>query len=140
MKKFSKILTAIIVSLIACIAVIGCAHTKPSRGDYTFKSNAVDISFYKSSSTTESYPALSGKNVRNIIFCIGDGMGMGQIALARMKSAGPDGLLYMERMPVAGFVRTHSANAMVTDSAAAGTALASGVKTNNGMVGMAPDG
>lgn len=57
-----------------------------------------------------------------------------------MKAAGPGGTLYMERMPVGGFVRTHSANSLVTDSAAAGTALASGVKTNNGMVGMAPDG
>jgi alkaline phosphatase len=67
-------------------------------------------------------------------------MGVGQIALARMKTAGPGGTLYMERMPVTGFVRTHSADAIVTDSAAAGTALASGVKTDNGMLGMAPNG
>jgi alkaline phosphatase len=139
-KKFAKTLTAIIVSLATCVALFGCAHTETSKRNYTVKGNTVDISFYAPSSTTESYPTLSGKKVRNIIFCIGDGMGMGQIALARMKAAGPDGLLYMERMPVAGFVRTHSANSLVTDSAAAGTALASGVKTKNSMVGMAPDG
>jgi alkaline phosphatase len=67
-------------------------------------------------------------------------MGLGQIALARMKAVGPGGTLYMERMPVSGFVRTHSADALVTDSPAAGTALASGVKTKNGMIGIMPDG
>jgi len=67
-------------------------------------------------------------------------MGLGQIMLARIKAAGPDGALYMERLPVIGFIRTHSADALVTDSAAAGTAMASGVKTNNGMLAMTPDG
>lgn len=141
MKKSAKILTAIIVSLVACIAVISCTHTEPSEGDYAIKSNANDISFYAPSPTTEPYPTFhNNKKVRNIIFCIGDGMGLGQIALARMKAAGPSGTLYMERMPVVGFFWTHSADALVTDSAAAGTALASGVKTNNGMLGMTPDG
>ena len=80
------------------------------------------------------------ENIKNIIFCIGDGMGLGQTTLARMKTAGPDGMLCIERMPVIGLVRTHSANALRTDSAAAGTALASGVKTNNFRLGMTADG
>ncbi len=134
MKKSTRTLAAIIVSLAVCIAVLSCTHTKPSEGDTN------DISFYVPSPATESYPTFRGKKVRNIIFCIGDGMGLGQIALARMKAAGPSGTLYMERMPVVGFFWTHSADALVTDSAAAGTALASGVKTNNGMLGMTPDG
>jgi alkaline phosphatase len=40
----------------------------------------------------------------------------------------------------AGFVTTYSSNKLVTDSAAGATAMASGTKTNNGMVGVAPDG
>ncbi|MEI2401108.1 alkaline phosphatase, partial [Paenibacillus phytohabitans] len=36
--------------------------------------------------------------------------------------------------------RTYSSNSEVTDSAAAGTAMATGVKTNNGMISTAPDG
>jgi alkaline phosphatase len=140
MKKPIKTLTVIIVSLSICIAILGCAHTETSKSSYIIKGNIRGISFYTPSPTTEPYPAIDGEEVKNIIFCIGDGMGLGQIALSRMKAAGPGGTLYMERMPVSGFVRTHSANALVTDSAAAGTALASGVKTNNGMVGMTPDG
>ncbi len=89
--------------------------------------------------TALNYP--DGKeSIKNIIFCIGDGMGLGQTTLARMKSAGADGMLCIERMPVIGLVRTHSANALRTDSAAAGTALACGVKTNNKMLGMTADG
>jgi len=134
MKKSTKMLTAIIAGLVACIAALSYTHTEPSEG------GANDISFYAPSPTTESYPTFDGKKVRNIIFCIGDGMGLGQITLARMEATGPDGALYMERMPVVGSVRTHSANALVTDSAAASTALASGIKTNNGMLGTTPDG
>lgn len=39
-----------------------------------------------------------------------------------------------------GMQKTYSANSKVTDSAAAGTALATGVKTNNGMISTSPDG
>lgn len=139
MKNLVKTLMAIILSLVVCTAIISCLYTETSTSDYTID-NSNDISFYRPSPTTEPYPICQEKKVRNIIFCIGDGMGLGQIALARMKAAGPDGVLYMERMPVTGLFRTHSANELVTDSAAAGTALASGIKTNNGMLGMAPDG
>lgn len=99
-----------------------------------------DLSFYQGSSETEAYPATDSRSVRNVIFMIGDGMGLSQVTLARMKAVGLNGKLTLERMPVSGLVRTHSANNLVTDSAAAGTALACGVKTNNGMIGMAPDG
>jgi alkaline phosphatase len=77
--------------------------------------------------------------VRNIIVCIGDGMGPNHVALARHYGVGHDKKLYMELLPVQGEVMTHSANKKVTDSAAAATAMACGVKTNNGMIGMTPD-
>ncbi|MDZ5711412.1 alkaline phosphatase [Jeotgalibacillus haloalkalitolerans] len=41
---------------------------------------------------------------------------------------------------VKGLMQTYSADTEVTDSAAAGTAMATGEKTNNGMVGVTPDG
>ena len=43
--------------------------------------------------------------------------------------------MFTDQLPV-GNVRTHSANNLVTDSAAAGTALATGFKTDNYMVGV----
>jgi alkaline phosphatase len=79
-------------------------------------------------------------SVKNVIFCIGDGMGVGQVCLARMKGAGVNGKLYLERLPVTGLIRTHAVDKLVTDSAAAGTALATGFKTNNGMICVSPEG
>ena len=85
---------------------------------------------------------LQGKELRYIFYFIGDGMGMGHVMGAqtykRLVAGDPDGLL-MTQFPVAGIAMTYSASTPVTDSAAAGTALATGHKTKNGMLGMAPD-
>lgn len=80
------------------------------------------------------------KNVKNLILLIGDGMGLAQITAGRIKIFGADGRLFMDEFPVVGLVTTHSANNLITDSAAAATAIATGYKTNNGMISVAPDG
>ncbi|HUV42097.1 MAG TPA: alkaline phosphatase [Sedimentisphaerales bacterium] len=85
-------------------------------------------------------PAVKSSAGRNVILCIGDGMGAAQVAAARITAGGLDGSLVMEKMPYAGLMRTHSGDSSVTDSAAAATALATGIKTNNGMVSVTPDG
>lgn len=99
-----------------------------------------DISFYQAPENSGVLKNIGGQKPRNVIFLIGDGMGVNQVALARHKAIGADGRLYMERMPVAGLMRTHSASHRITDSAAASTALATGVKTTNGRIGQGPDG
>ena len=78
----------------------------------------------------------TGKKVKNIIFMIGDGMGYEQISAAWVCNGGH---LNLDNFSKIGIQRTYSANKLVTDSAAAGTALATGHKTNNGMVAMTPD-
>ncbi len=97
----------------------------------------------------EPEPRLDGEKIaalpvdgipRNIIFIIGDGMGRGAQNFASLKLYGAIGQLPMEQLPVQALVSTHSANSEVTDSAASATALASGFKTNNGMVGVSPEG
>jgi alkaline phosphatase len=74
---------------------------------------------------------------KNIIIFIGDGMGVGQL-YAGMTVHGQR--FNIEDFPYAGFIKTYSADNYVTDSGAAGTAIACGVKTNNGMIGVTPDG
>lgn len=76
---------------------------------------------------------------RNIIFIIGDGMGQAAQRYASLHAHGEPGKLVMEQMPVTGLAQTYSANNDTTDSAASGTALSGGYKTNNGMVGMNPE-
>jgi alkaline phosphatase len=76
------------------------------------------------------------KTPRNIILLIGDGMGIAHVNAAITISAVP---LALETFPFSGFSKTFSHDNYVTDSGAGGTAIASGVKTRNGMIGMGPD-
>ncbi len=84
---------------------------------------------------------------RFILLFIGDGMGPAQVVAAERYRAAADpaaraaaAALGFVGFRVQTFVSTHSADAAVTDSAAAGTALATGRKTNNGCLGLASDG
>ena len=69
---------------------------------------------------------------KNIIFMVPDGMVLSNVTSTRIFVNGPNGdPLYLETIPQIGYQRTHSANATVTDSAAAVTAWARGEKFNN---------
>ena len=80
-----------------------------------------------------------------VFYFIGDGMGPNQVLTAEMYQAAIEGSigrkpLCMTQFPYSGQASTFSASDGITDSAAAGTCLASGKKTNNGMIGQTPDG
>ena len=77
--------------------------------------------------------------VKNMIVLIGDGLGQGQIDLTRYMAEGKDAKLELMQLPNVGLMMTSSTQG-VPDSAAAGTAMATGHKTDNGMVGMSPTG
>ncbi|MBB6449942.1 alkaline phosphatase [Geomicrobium halophilum] len=76
---------------------------------------------------------------KNVIMMIGDGLGLGQMEIARLLEYGKEGNLHMESLDHAALMRTYSADNWVTDSAAAGTAIATSTRTNNGMIGVDPD-
>lgn len=73
---------------------------------------------------------------KNVIVMIGDGMGPAQVYSLILTS---NEKTAFERFPYSGFSITKSASNEITDSAAGGTAIAIGKKTNNGVVGMDPD-
>ncbi|MDQ0269404.1 alkaline phosphatase [Cytobacillus purgationiresistens] len=91
-------------------------------------------------SETQALASAEVNGPKNVILMIGDGMGVGQIEIARQLEYGKNGRLFLETLPQTALVHTYSANGIVTDSAAAGTALATGKKTNNGMIGINPNG
>ena len=64
---------------------------------------------------------------------IGDGMGISQISSSMYSS---NNYTPLERSEFVGLIKTHSLDDLVTDSAASGTALSSGVKTYNGVLGL----
>lgn len=76
---------------------------------------------------------------KNIILFIGDGMGPNQVALARFAVGGANHRLSFENFPVTGIVLNNSAQNLYTDSAAAATAWAAGVKTKNGYLSVDSD-
>ena len=93
---------------------------------------------YSAKGTEDAYsPTFShdikAKKVKNIIFLIGDGMGLSQISAGDFISG--DSGFHMSKLKSIGFVRTQSADNFGTDSAAGGTAYATGVRTNNRAIG-----
>jgi alkaline phosphatase len=88
-----------------------------------------EVSMYSHQFTTDE--------PKNIIFMIGDGMGVSQVFAALTANRGT---LFLNNFKSIGFTTTQSASDYITDSAAAGTALATGVKTKNGVIGLDPAG
>lgn len=82
------------------------------------------------------------RRAKNVILLVGDGMGQAHRLAAQLASVGIDGRLVMDRLPCAGLMGTACVDpaTFVTDSAAAATALATGVKTRNGAVAVDPNG
>lgn len=116
----SKRKNILVVSILAlCLILVSITSYQLGAGQMTFFNNS---------------------SVENVILLIGDGMGLAQVNAARISAYGADGKLNMHKMPVSGLCITHSANSLVTDSAAAATAMATGYKTDNSKLSVDPDG
>ena len=85
-----------------------------------------------------SVAVASAQEVKNIIYLIGDGMGLSSVSMMQVES-GYNPIIFDQAENIA-LQKTYSADNRVTDSAASGTALATGYKTNNTFVGCTPDG
>lgn len=117
--KIWIICTALTASAIVLAGVLGTtptAHSEPSA----------------------ETDAPQGQPARTIVLMIGDGMGYEQVKAASLFAWGKNGKLTMQNLPVKGSCTTYDAGGPnhTTDSAAAGTALATGVKANNGVLSM----
>jgi alkaline phosphatase len=140
MKNKMKTLKNLMLLTLLSLIVVSCS---PSVETFYYRMAAPPAgdggtAFYRPPSNNAMLKDVAGDDVHNVILCIGDGMGFNHVALSRQ--VGADGKrLWMETLPISGQATTRSANKEVTDSAAAATALACGVKTNNGMIGVAPD-
>lgn len=79
---------------------------------------------------------------KNVILFIGDGMGVSTLTAARILAGqrlGVDGESYsltMDTLPYTALVRTYAHDAQVSDSAPTATAMTTGVKTRNDIIGL----
>ena len=97
-----------------------------------------------SNTTFGQHKSISQKAKYVFVF-IGDGMSQSHVSLAEAYLATQRGvigndLLSFSKFPVISLVSTFSLNSYITDSAASGTALSTGSKTDNGMLGVDPKG
>jgi alkaline phosphatase len=107
--------------LMACSAALtGCASAPPP-------------------SSAAAVPAGDIDRARNVIFFLGDGMGINTLTAARIYAVGEAGELTIDTLPESAFVKTYSNDAQVTDSAASMSAYMTGVKQNNGVISMSGD-
>lgn len=99
----------------------------------------------ESNLTYEQQIAFEKGRAKYIFLFIGDGMGNAQIAAADSYLSYKAGKLGGEhvkftKFPITGLCTTYSADHQITCSSASGTAFSTGHKTNNGYVGVTPDG
>jgi alkaline phosphatase len=101
----------------------------------TSKSEDIEKTYISKSNyeVKEFAQKFKGDKPKNIILLIGDGMGVSQVFAGLTANKGR---LFLENCKYIGFSKTQSADDYITDSAAGGTALSTGVKTKNGAIGV----
>jgi alkaline phosphatase len=127
-----KLTAAALVALLAAPLWLGAQSAEPEE----VKAYRGSVYVQQHDTYTPSFKN-DGKNgkVRNVILLIGDGMGQGAVNAGMYANGGS---LTITNLRTIGYVRTQSADNFTTDSAASGTAYATGVKTNNGYLGKNP--
>ncbi len=125
-----------ILAVLFCLSFVLCIVLRAPAASQTVLQQTVSGLPQHDAVSVAEHPAPAGA-ARHIIFMIGDGMGSEHVWAAWAVNGGK---LNIERLPVTGFSRTLSASHAVTDSAAGGTALACGERTDNGTVGQSPEG
>jgi alkaline phosphatase len=126
----------IIVS--ACVLLLSCGKNKPGylSGKYSDSSKGdayVNTNFYNVDTIIYQGGLTKPKNV---VLLIGDGMGVTELYAGLTANKGR---LFVKNCPVLGYNKTNSHSHYITDSGAAGTALACGVKTFNKAIGVGAD-
>ncbi|RYY73405.1 MAG: alkaline phosphatase [Gammaproteobacteria bacterium] len=92
-----------------------------------------------SSANSSSSSSVSAAAPKNVVFFLGDGMGITTLTAARIYGVGEDGELTIDTFPETAFIKTYSNDAQVTDSAPSMSAYMTGVKMNNEVISMTPD-
>ncbi len=97
------------------------------------------FSFQQEKNASSVFVRLDAVRPKNIIVFIADGMGFSHLSLARARNYSANKSAW-DRFATVGWHRSHPVNGFITDSAASATALATGVDTTNGAIGVDVDG
>ncbi len=75
------------------------------------------------------------RRAKNVIFFVGDGMGVSTVTAARVYSVGVGGQLVVDQLPYTALSKTYSADSITPDSAPTMTAMMTGINTNQSVLG-----
>lgn len=106
---------------------------------FTFSANAqtiMGVSNPSKISPATLRQAATKAKAKNVIFFVGDGMGVSTITATRIFSVGIDGKLAIDSMPFTALSKTYTTDKITPDSAGTMTAMMSGVNTNSGIIGL----
>ena len=133
---FNRQLTLAALMTVGVSAATGAfAQTLPQQDDSYFVAARADLE------TRLAVRPNTGR-ARNVILFVGDGMGISTLTAARIyqgQRAGVDGestWTAMDRLPFSALVKTYAHDAQVPDSAPTATAMTTGVKTRNDIIGL----
>ena len=76
------------------------------------------------------------RRAKNVIFFVGDGMGVSTVTAARVFSVGVAGQLVVDQFPYTALSKTYSSDSITPDSAPTMTAMMTGVNTNQSVIGL----
>ena len=145
--------TALALAAALTALAVGCgapAGQAPAQAQPTAETVRIDIAPAEATApptalpapTPTGAPAWEGPDrLRYVFLFIGDGMGMQHVqAVSEALAASGGAPLSFTQFPVQGAARTATADGSVTDSAAAVTAIATGQKTHESVLGRGADG
>ncbi|GFN96475.1 alkaline phosphatase [Plakobranchus ocellatus] len=133
--------TVIVVFALGAAVVV----TVSASGQEFDYSHEKDSTYWHNVAQSELEEALRDRQrgvAKNVILFLGDGMGpttvtAGRIFAGQLKGRlGEETELSFDAFPYTGLSKTYNTDSQVTDSAASGTAYLTGVKTNQGMLGL----
>ena len=123
MKKNVRRIISLLLASVSCCSLFACGGKSSGEGAHDWDQGPIVLNYVT--------------QAKNVILLIGDGMGPNQIKAGEIFKGEE---LVMQTFPYSTKVETCSADSAITDSAAAGTALSTGTRTNNGVIGRHPNG
>ncbi|MDX1951063.1 MAG: alkaline phosphatase [Verrucomicrobiota bacterium] len=128
------------ISYRMAVAALGLALTLPSL----FAAETPQEWYDEGRNTVQAAKRIkiSNKRVKNIILVVGDGMGVSTVTAARIfdgqlkGQSGEENSLSFEKFPHLALSKTYSVNQQTSDSAPTMTAMVTGVKTKDGLLGV----
>lgn len=131
-------MTRFLFSFVSALALAGAATAQsapPQANDSYYRAAQQEFA-------TKLAQRPNTNRARNVILFVGDGMGVSTLTAARIYGGqkrnidGESSSMAIDTLPYGAMVKTYSHDSQVADSSATATAMVSGIKTRNGVLGV----